>query len=633
MRVGSVEVRNIKNNLNVRNSRGIQSPSIALSHGVDTVSFSGRDSIDEPFRIGLSLNELRTRTSPEYFEEIQLLGTNSSEFEGLILGDKMAVSHLTRAAYILDEVYQKQDHPSNIDFRNWLGEKALEGDESAELAAKLYAGAKGIITTDNSGQKVNLMKGEKELAGCGVWPFNIKIDEIKQILNKMLDDNQIEEVRAILSPRTVVKRDKSKLRAIDYAEEYKEEYKAAALELEEAAKRSTNEQFNEYLRYQAAALRAKGPTTEAYADKKWSELQDTPLEFTIARESYAETVTDTLLKDTVFAARLKAKGIVAQSKEFIGCRVGIVNKKGTDELLKMRKYLHLIPANMPLRDSYKQNLSRGKQTMVDVDLIALAGDSGAYRAGIGLAQNLPNRGSLALDMGSGTRNVHHRQIRFRKQKILEKLAEQILVPELAENFNSQGYHWFVQAHESTHNAGPNIIESHIGNYRSILEECKADMGIDIFREFVKAGFYTPKQKQEAFTAFIVDLFWQLSGKPDLDDAHRVRAVMQINHYIEEGAIIVKKKKEGLSGLFDSQKTIDIDFTRMEAATRSLFEKVVKVQLSDNYAAAESLVKEKFKWTKDMEAISKTVKEVYATLNAVIKSPLAESLLNSHYLKL
>ena len=57
----------------------------------------------------------------------------------------------------------------------------------------------------------------------------------------------------------------------------------------EAAKYSTDADFNEYLKLQAAALKTADPMLDAYADKKWATLQDTPLEFTITREKQEPT--------------------------------------------------------------------------------------------------------------------------------------------------------------------------------------------------------------------------------------------------------------------------------------------------------------------------------------------------------
>lgn len=102
-------------------------------------------------------------------------------------------------------------------------------------------------------------------------------------------------------------------------------------------------------------------------------------------------------------------------KIFSAGRVGIVNKEGTEALLKIKDFLPDLAANMPYNDEYEQNISQNsdvKQTMVDVDIVVLAGDVGAYRAGITLAENLPNDDKLSLTIGGGRRNVYHRQIRF-----------------------------------------------------------------------------------------------------------------------------------------------------------------------------------------------------------------------------
>lgn len=621
MRISLSEVKNTTNYKNVQNSACVSNSTLLSMPIFDTISFKG---IDEPYQNGLSITELKRRTAPEYFEEISLLGLNTPEFEGLLLGDKTALAHLTKAAYVLDKVYQKQDHPSNIGYRTWLRDKELEDDEASTLAIKLYDGQKGIIATDHNGQKINLMKGEKEYLGCGVWPFNIKIEEIKQIINKMLDDNQIDEVKSILSSRTVVKRDKNKLKGIDYTQEYRAEYQEAVAELEAAAKTSTNPEFSKYLYSMADALIERNPLTEAKSDMLWARIQDAPLEFSITRESYADSITDELLKDSKLAARLKAKRISAQPKDFIGCRVGIVNPKGTAELKEMELYSHLIQENMPYKNMYPRLES--KQTTVDVDLVALTGESGAYRGGIATAQNSPNTGCLALEMGGWSKNVHHRQLRFRKFDILKRVAHEILVPELSKGLDLKGYYKFVQIHERTHSEGPQVKESHLGSARSVIEELKADMGIDVVRTLAQKGYFGDKQRKGTYVGFVVDLFYQLSNKPSLDDAHRVRALMQINHYIDSGAIILKKKSQGLMSVLDSKRVVDIDFEKFETATRELFEKAVKIQINDNALEAKDLIDKKFVWTSGIDSISKSVREVFTTLHAKIKAPLAEDLL-------
>ena len=51
---------------------------------------------------------------------------------------------------------------------------------------------------------------------------------------------------------------------------------------------------------------------------------------------------------------MESKGIPIVSKDFIGARVGIVDKKSSDELAGYRKYLKDLSGLMPLREKYKQ---------------------------------------------------------------------------------------------------------------------------------------------------------------------------------------------------------------------------------------------------------------------------------------
>ena len=152
-------------------------------------------------------------------------------------------------------------------------------------------------------------------------------------------------------------------------------------ELELASKTSTNEDFNEYLRLQAKALRTADPMLDAYADKKWATLQDTPLEFTITRENYEDEMTGTIVENEELSNMLKERNISPIPKDFLGGRVGIINKKGTDALMAIKQYLPTLAKNMPYNDEYEQTISSdedAKQTMVDVDLVDMAGDCGAY---------------------------------------------------------------------------------------------------------------------------------------------------------------------------------------------------------------------------------------------------------------
>ena len=86
--------------------------------------------------------------------------------------------------------------------------------------------------------------------------------------------------------------------------------------------------------------------------------------------------------------------------------------------------------------------------MVDVDLVILAGDVGAYRAGITLAENLPNDDKPSLKIGGGRRNVYHRQIRFTNLTEVQKMLDAVLDPEQHKYYDPEADHWFTIGHEN-----------------------------------------------------------------------------------------------------------------------------------------------------------------------------------------
>lgn len=637
MRVSAINVKKNNNGISETSyTNGIQRTYLNKNTEIDSISFTGNKEKTKDFKIGLSLSELKRRTSDNTFRNIDLLGVDSPEFAQLAEGDKKATAHLTKAAYILDDVYQKQDNELNIPFRENLKQKALNGDKKAELALELYNGQKGIISYDQESKAVVLLKGEKTPPGRALWPVGMHADEIKQILNKMLDENKVEEVRNILSLRTVVKKDGDRLKAVDYTEEYKAEFQKAADEIEKAAETSTNPDFNEFLKLQAEALRKNDNQIDAKADIKWASLQDTPLEFTVIRESYDETITKTLSSDKTFAERLKSLGIKAYSKDFLGARVGIVNRAGTKELYEMKDMLPVMVKNAPFNTEYKPSFLSNKggkiqQNMVDVDIIAVSGDAGKYRAGILMAENLPNDDKLALKMGGGKRNVYHRQVRAKSdpQKDIEN-AKKFVGPELYEYYTNDAYHWHVEIHENSHAAvGPAREETHLGpKFASVLEESKADLGIDIIKEFERMGKYSEKQKKQIYTTYAINLARQLKSKPNIEQTYRVRALMELQHYISEGAITVEKKRIGLSGLFHPTGVMHIDFDKMQTATRKMLEQIVRIQIDDKAEAAEKFVNEKFVWSKDVELLSRVLRQTNKVLNGTVNAPLAEHLLKT-----
>ncbi len=569
------------------------------------------------FEFNLSMEELEKRTHKDYLMTKIMLKADAPEYLELAEGDKDALKHLVKAAYILEKINMQIDCHHNLEFKDFLEREIAKGNKQAELTKILFDAQKGINAIDTMSTKINLAKGIKEFPGKGVYPEDLSKEEFHQILTQMVNNGKIDEVKKILTQRSVVERNGEELVGTDYIDKFKDDFSKMADEIEKASQTSTNADFNEYLKLQAKALREANPMLDAYADKKWATLQDTPLEFTITRENYEDEMTGTIVENKELSALLEKHGISPIPKDFLGGRVGIVNKKGTHALLAIKEYLPTLAQNMPFADEYEQNISTdtdAKQTMVDVDLVAVTGDVGEYRGGITLAENLPNDDKLSLTIGGGRRNVYHRQIRFiSDMKKLQERLDEILDKEQHQFYLDEADHWFTIGHENAHSLGPKKACETLGKYRNIIEENKADMGALAFVDLLtELGMYTEEQRKQIIVTTIADNF--LKSKPTMSQAHRVRTVMQNKYFAERGAY----------DIIDGKIHVNID--KVVPIAKEMLAEIIKIQIEGDFDKAEKYVLDNFVWTDNMELIAQKLQKINKTLNGRTESELAEKLL-------
>ncbi|MFI3301071.1 MAG: hypothetical protein R3Y28_06585 [Candidatus Gastranaerophilales bacterium] len=570
------------------------------------------------FEYNLSLEELEKRTHKDYLVTKKMLKVDADEYLALDDGDKEALKYLIKAAYILEKINMQIDCHHNLEFKAFLENEIAQGCEQARLTKILFDAQKGMNAIDTMSTKINLAKGIVEFAGKGAYPEDLSVEEFHAIITKMVKSAKIEEVKNILTGRSVVERCGDELVGIDYIDKFSEDFSKMADLIDKASEYSTNADFNEYLILQAKALRTADAMLDAYADKKWATLQDTPLEFTITRENYEDEMTGTIAENAELLKLLDESGISATPKDFLGGRVGIVNKKGTVALLKIKDYLPTLAKNMPFADEYEQNISADKeanQTMVDVDLVAVTGDVGEFRGGITLAENLPNDDKLSLTIGGGRRNVYHRQIRFVSDyKKLQERLDAILVEEQHKYYNNEADHWFTIGHENAHSLGPKKACETLGKYRNIIEENKADMGALAFVDLLtELGMYTKEEQLQIIVTTIADNF--LKSKPTLSQAHRVRTVMQNKYFAERGGY----------ELIDGKIKVNIE--KVVEIAKEMLSEIVRIQINGDFLEAEKYVNEHFVWTENMNVIAEKLQQINKSLNGRTESELAEKLLS------
>ena len=540
------------------------------------------------YELNLSQKELEKRTHKDYLVTKKFLKADAPEYLALEQGDKKALKHLCTAAEIIEKINMQLDCKHNLAVKEFLEEETQKGNKQAALTKILFDAQKGVNAIDTMSNPIRLIKGIDEKPGKGVYPEDLSKEEFHKVLIRMLKEGKIEEVKAILTQRSVVIRAAEDLAGIDYIDYFSNEFSKAAYELNRASELSTNEDFNEYLKLQAKALRTADPMLDAYADKKWATLQDTPLEFTITRENYEDEMTGTIVENEELSNLLKEHGITPIPKDFLGGRVGIVNKEGTKTLLAIKQYLPTLAENMPYNNEYTQTISAdadAEQTMVDVDMVMAGGDVGEYRGGITLAENLPNSDKLSLTIGGGRRNVYHRQIRFisDKKKLQERL-DAILDKSQHKYYLDEADHWFTIGHENAHSLGPKEGSEKLGKYRNIIEENKADMGALAFVDLLmELGMYTPHQRTQIIVTTIADNF--LKSKPTMSQAHRVRTVMQNKYFAERGAYTITKEGK-----------IFVNIDKVVPIAKEMLAEIVRIQIDGDFNKAEKYVQDNFVWT-------------------------------------
>ena len=394
--------------------------------------------IIDGYQIAISEDKLNKMIS-EQMSDIVLIDKNFEEYKNLTEGNKKALEHLVRASKIINDVALEQDHILNKKLKTALLEVA-KTNEHAKKALVIFNSINGVIGINGIDEEpVKIFENIKEYKGHNFYPTDLTVEEFHNILLRMIERGKITELKNILSARSMVRRKDDELYAIDYTEYFAKEFSDIANELELAAHYSDNEEFNEFLKWQAQALLQNNEDMDMLADKHWAEMQSTPLEFTLSRENYDDQMTPTIFDNAELTKKLEDLNIFPNPKDMLGARVGIVNKKGTELILNFKKQMANLAKLMPYADQYEQKISLGdkiKQTMVDVDLVSLQGDYAQCRGGITIAQNLPNDDKLAIKTGGGPRNVYHRQVRLSNDKKREKkLLDSLLVKELHQYYD------------------------------------------------------------------------------------------------------------------------------------------------------------------------------------------------------
>ena len=582
---------------------------------------SGNENESSTFQYGLDLSELLRRNAPENISKCILLKKDSPEYAALLEGDKQALKYLLKASKILEDIQLRIDDIHNIPFRDFLDEEIKKNKEEAKLTKVLFDSQKGIDGTDSLGEKIHLVKDHNFSPPNGVYPEDLTKEKYQEILIKMINEGKIEEVKNITNQRSVVEwdQDKTYLKSTDYVIYFQKEFSEIADLFLQAAEVSTNKDFNEYLKLQAKALQIADPMLDAYADKKWAELVYTPLELTLVREGDDDIFISSIKDNPELVRLLNANEIKPLYKDSLGLRIGIVNKEGTDIYSGCFNNIQKLAESMPYYGEYeiiKNESNKINQTYVDVDVIKLAGISGAFRGFYVTEDSLPNDDKLSLTIGGGIRNVFMRQswTIFNYNQSKQKRFEEIIAPDQFNYYSSEGKKWNDVLFEIAYGFGPFIEEDEEeeDDYAWIIGKVKENMACLIFAD-----------KLKNLTIINETLANQIK-------VNKLAEMFPYHLYMNNSMVVFNYFYENGVYYYTDDIKIHINIEKIYEVSYNLLKKCTEIIVNNNLTEREEFVKKYTNWTEQMENVSKRMeKHAELDLHTLYENELADYILNEN----
>ena len=323
---------------------------------------------------------------------------------------------------------------------------------------------------------------------------------------------------------TRIERSEDGLKAVPYAEAYKDHLEPAARLLDEAAELAEDSRLKRYLTSRAAAFRSN---EYRQSDMDWMDLGDGDIEVVIGPYEVYE--------DELFGYKAAFEALIT-----------IRDPGDSAELEKIKSYIPDMEKFLPIPDEYK-NLDRGAESPISVvDVLFTAGDT---RAGVQtLAFNLPN--DEVVREKKGSKKVMLKNVsRAKYDQILIPIARWLIDEEQFGNVSFKAFFNHTLVHETAHGLGPGKItvgrdggkvetsvNAELKELYPVIEEAKADtLGMYLNYMLIDKGMHPPEFVQNVYASFLGGFF--RSVRFGAGEAHGKANLIQFNYLAEKGAVV------------------------------------------------------------------------------------------------
>jgi hypothetical protein len=466
--------------------------------------------------------------------------------------EKIVVEKLYLASKIMDEIFREQVYSGNDNIKTKLETSKDEYDKLALEYFNIMSGPFDRLDNDKP-----FWGKEKKPLGANFYPADMTKSELNNWIKKHPEDKE-----SFTSEFTVIRKDKSGLKAIPFSQFYKDKLDKATQLLKEAADYCDNPSLKKYLELRANAF----ATNDYYdSDMAWMDIKDSKIEVVIGPYEVYE--------DNLFNYKASFESFVT-----------IMDPIESEKLKKFGSYLAEIEDHLPIDKQYK-NTGRGSESpIVVVNEIYGGGDT---KAGVQtLAFNLPNDERVREAKGSKKemlKNVHEAKF----EKLLLPIANIVLDNDQLPYVTFDGFFNHSLMHEMSHGVGPGFItvngnktevKKELKETYSKLEECKADilgMYNNIF--MIEKGVYKKDFDKETYITFLAGVF--RSVRFGIDEAHGGGTAIIYNYLLENGGYEYNAKTE----------KVRVNFDKIYPALKDLANKILMIQATGDYEGAKKFI--------------------------------------------
>ena len=479
------------------------------------------------------VQEQTTNLSDKYAEY-----TLTTDISHLSDNEREMLRLLFEAADIMDGLFWKENYGDKEELMARIGDNA----DLCKLATIAYGPWDGL-----DGNKPFVEGIGPKPAGAQFYPADMTEEE----WNAFDDPNKTSQYTMIVRDET------GALKCVWYHDYFAEQIRKAASLLDDASELAGDEEFAEYLRLRAKALR-----TDDYleSDMQWMDVRNNNVDLVIGP---IENYTD---------ARY---GIKASHEAFIL----IKDQEWTKQLARYAAFVPELQKQLPVPTEYKKEVPGSDVDLAAYDVVYYAGDCNANSKTIAI--NLPNDERVQLQRGTRKLQLKNAmQAKF--DKILAPISEVLMTPESMEHIKFDAFFANVMFHETAHGmgikntiTGKGTVREALGNQYNALEEAKADvLGLYLVTKLAEMGEYTNTTMEDNYTTFMAGIF--RSVRFGAASAHGKANMLTFNYFQNEGAFV--RTEDGRYA---------IDFDKMKVAVEKLAGDILKHQGDGDYEATKA----------------------------------------------